>query len=68
MQFINFDNMKKSKVIETLEQFPNEFSMEELLEKLLSIDKIERGMADSEEGRTISLNEVKSRMRSKWSK
>lgn len=60
--------MNKTTVIETLEKLPNEFSTEELLERLLFIDKVERGMKAAEEGRTLTLEEAKARMSAKWSK
>jgi len=60
--------MKKSKVLETLDQLPNEFSTEELIDKLLFIEKVEQGMRDVEEGNMISLDTAKERLRSKWSK
>lgn len=60
--------MKKTQVIETLDKLPNEFPTEELLEKLLFIDKVERGLKDAEAGKTIPLDEAKARMAAKWSK
>ncbi len=60
--------MDKAKVIETLEGLPNEFSTEELIDKSLFIEKVEQGMKDSEEGKVISLEVAKERMRNKWSK
>lgn len=58
--------MNKAKVIETLEKLPNEFSTEELLEKLLFVDAVEQGLKDSEDGRTIPFDEVKAKMAAKW--
>ncbi len=59
-------NMNKSKVIETLEKLPEEFSTEELIDKLIFIEKVEQGLKDSDEGRVISLDEAKKRMAKKW--
>ena len=36
--------MKKAKVLETLESFPDEFSAEKLIEKLIFIEKVEEGI------------------------
>jgi hypothetical protein len=58
--------MKKHKVIETLDQLPDEFSLEDLVEKLLFIEKVEKGLKDAEEGKTLSLHEAKMRMEKKW--
>ena len=60
--------MKKSKVIETLDTLPEDFKAEELIERLIFIDKVEKGLQEVEEGRTISLEEAKERVRKKWSK
>ncbi len=58
--------MKKYKVIETLDHLPDEFDIEELVERLLFIEKVEKGLKDSEEGKTMSLQEAKQKMQSKW--
>lgn len=58
--------MNKSKVIETLETLPEEFTTEQLLDKLLFIEKVERGMKDVQEGKVMSLEETKDRIRDKW--
>ncbi len=60
--------MKKSKVIETLDSLPEEFTTEELIDRLIFIDKVEKGLQEVEEGRTISLDEAKNRIKEKWSK
>jgi hypothetical protein len=60
--------MNKNRVIETLESLPDEFETEALIEKLLFIEKVEKGMKDVSEGKTISLQEAKNRFETKWSK
>ncbi len=60
--------MNKHRVIETLESLPDEFETEALIEKLLFIEKIEKGMKDVSEGKTISLQEAKNRFETKWSR
>jgi predicted transcriptional regulator len=59
--------MKKSTVISTLNEFPNEFKLDELLEKLIIIDKIELGLKEAKEGKTISHAEAKDAI-SQWLK
>lgn len=59
--------MKKSKVIETLDSLPEEFTTEELIDRLIFIDKVEKGLQEVEEGRTISLDEAKNRIKEKRS-
>ena len=60
--------MNKSKVIETLDQLPNEFSTEELIDRLLFVEKVEQGIRDAEEGKVIPLDTAKERFKAKWSK
>ena len=59
--------MKKTTVINTLNEFPKEFALDELLEKLIIIDKIETGLKDSKEGKTVSHSDAKKAI-SKWLK
>ncbi len=58
--------MNKTKVIETLKELPEEFSTEELVDKLIFLEKTERGIKDVEEGKVISLEEAKHRISKKW--
>ncbi len=60
--------MNKNRVIETLKSLPEEFETEALIEKLLFIEKVEKGMKDVREGKTISLQEAKNRFETKWSR
>lgn len=60
--------MNKTTVLETLDQLPNEFSTEELIDRLLFVEKVEQGLEDVKEGKVITLDEAKERFKSKWSK
>jgi len=60
--------MNKAKVIATLDFLPSEFTTEELIDRLLFIDKVEQGQKDVEQGRIMTLEEAKSRLDHKWSK
>ncbi len=60
--------MNRSKVIETLDQLSNEFSTEELIDRLLFVEKVEQGLEDVEEGKVITLDVAKEKFKSKWSK
>lgn len=60
--------MNKAKVIETLEQLPTEFSTEELIDRLLFIEKVEQGMKDVEEGKVVPLDQAEELFNSKCSK
>lgn len=55
--------MNRTKVLETLDNLPSEFSVEELMDKLLFIDKVEFGIENEEEGRVISLDASKCRLK-----
>ncbi len=60
--------MKKNTVIETLDSFGDEFDAEKLIEKLLFVEKVEKGLKDVEEGRVRDYSEVKQKFADKWSK
>jgi hypothetical protein len=57
----------KAKLTETLTQFPEEFTIDELMDKLILLDKIERGNLESEKQETISEGELELEMQ-KWFK
>ncbi|MFN8415063.1 MAG: hypothetical protein U0U66_01900 [Cytophagaceae bacterium] len=59
--------MRRERVIETIKELPNEFDLDTIIEKLIFIDKVEKGLKQVEEGKTISHDEVKNRI-GKWSK
>jgi len=53
-------------VLETLNSLPEEFNTEELIEKLLFIEKVEKARNEVEQGKTMLLEEAKHRFESKW--
>jgi hypothetical protein len=57
--------MKREKAIETLKEFPQEFNLEELIERLIFVDKIEKGIEQANQGLTKSAEEVKEMVK-KW--
>ncbi len=59
--------MNKEKVIETLESLPSEFKTEELIDRLLFIEKVEQGMMDVQAGRTLTIEQAKERLQNKMS-
>lgn len=58
--------MNKEKVIETMDSLPSEFKTEELIDRLLFIEKVEKGLADVQAGRTMTIEQVREKLRSKW--
>lgn len=59
--------MKKTTVINTLAEFPKEFLLEDLLERLIILEKIEVGVKEAKEGKVISHEDAK-KMIAKWQK
>ena len=59
--------ISKTKLIETIDKFPETFSIDELIEKAILIDKIERGDEQSKKGNTFSEDELEKEMQ-KWFK
>jgi hypothetical protein len=57
----------KKQLTLTLEQFPEQFSLEELIDKLILLDKIERGNLQSENNEVINQEELENEMQ-KWFK
>jgi len=58
--------MKKNTVLETLESFEDEFDAEVLIEKLLFVEKVERGLKDVEEGKVLDFKEAKQKFADRW--
>lgn len=57
----------KEKVMNTLNTMPNHFSIDDLMEHLIILEKIETGLAQISEGKVVSHDEVKERVKS-WRK
>lgn len=51
--------MKRDKAIEAVKEFPQEFELEDLIERLVFLEKVEEGLRQVEEGKTISHEKVK---------
>jgi hypothetical protein len=60
--------MNRNTVIETLNSFDGEFNAEELFERLLFVEKVEKGLQDIKEGKVITLDAAKQKFADKWSK
>ena len=57
--------LKKSVLLENLKSLPEKVSAEEVIERVILLEKIEEGMQDSAENKTFSIKEAKKRM-SQW--
>jgi hypothetical protein len=60
--------MRKETVILALNSLDEEFNAEELIEKLLLIEKVEKDLKDVEEGKVHAFEEIKEQFQNKWSK
>ncbi len=47
----------KSKLISTLDSLPENFSIDQLIDHLIFVEKVQRGLEDSEKGRVHSKEE-----------
>ena len=59
--------LTKTQVINSLKEMPEEFSIDELMDKLILLQKIEVGLLQSKKGETYSTIEAKELLK-KWSK
>lgn len=59
--------LTKTNVIKTITRFPDKFSIDELVDEMILLDKIERGIQDADNGKVISENELDKRIE-EWSK
>ena len=57
--------MRREKALDTIKEFPQEFELEDLIEKLVFIEKVEHGLAQLDEGKTVSHETVKEIVK-KW--
>ena len=59
--------MNKQSLIQVVNELPQEFNLDELMEKLLVIEKIDAGLNDVRKGRTVSHEKVKKEVK-KWAR
>lgn len=59
--------LSKEILRKTLENLPSKFSIDELIEHLIFIEKVEEGIAQANAGELVSNEDVK-KMMDKWSK
>lgn len=59
--------LSKKQIIDTIESLPDNFSIDELIERILLLQKIEIGIAQSENGEIHSHSDVKRKLK-KWLK
>lgn len=59
--------LSKEKIIEAIKDMPNKFSVDDLLDRIMLLQKIELGMEQSNAGKVSSTEEAKEKL-SKWLK
>ncbi len=59
--------LTKEKLNKTINNLPERFTIDELIDQLIFIEKVEEGLKQSDEGKVISNEDVKL-MIDKWSK
>ena len=59
--------LTKKKLKETIDKFPERFTVDELIDKIILIDKIDKGNLQSEKGEIISEEELEKEIK-RWFK
>ncbi len=57
--------MRKSTVIESISKLPDEFSIDEIIERLIILEKIDKGRQEVKDGKINTEDQAKSKL-SKW--
>jgi predicted transcriptional regulator len=55
----------KEKVLQSVQSLPDDASIEDAMERLLFLAKVQRGLQQADAGQTVPHNQVKERME-KW--
>ena len=56
----------KEKAIEAIKSLPDEFSIEELMDRLILLNKIETGIRQTQQGETYTSEEPKKMLDENW--
>ncbi len=59
--------MTKDSAVTAIKEMPQEFELDDLIEKLIFIEKVEEGLKQIDEGKKIPLDEVRKIVR-EWRK
>jgi len=57
--------MKRDKAMEAVKELPQEFDLDILMEKLIFVEKVERGLQQLDAGKTVDHDKVKEIVK-KW--
>ena len=59
--------LTKAKVQKTIDRLPDKFTVDQIVEELVVLNKIEEGLRDVEEGRVFTTDQVKQELKT-WLK
>jgi predicted transcriptional regulator len=59
--------LTKDKVRQTIDRLPEKFTVDQIVEELVILDRIEEGLKDIEEGRVFTTDQVKKELKT-WLK
>jgi predicted transcriptional regulator len=59
--------LTKEKLHRTIDNLPENLTLDQIISELILLDKIEQGIKDADEGRVYSTDEVKDKL-NKWLK
>ena len=54
--------LTKEKVLSTISRLPDSFSLDDLVERMIVLEKIEKGLKDSDEGNVLTEEELEEKM------
>jgi len=54
--------LDKEKIKKTIDSLPDDFTIEDVIEELIVIDKIEQGLKDVKDGKVSSTEEAKDKL------
>ncbi|NOS90926.1 MAG: hypothetical protein HOP30_03320 [Cyclobacteriaceae bacterium] len=57
--------MRKTSVLESLDKLPDEFSIDEIIERLIILEKIDKGRQEVKDGKINTEEQAKAKL-SKW--
>lgn len=60
--------MKRKKILEVINELPEEFNVDDFIERLILISKLEAGLEQDKAGQTLPLEKVVKQFRKKWRK
>jgi len=62
-----FAMLTKAQVYDTMNSFPEKFSIDQLIERLLFMEKVEKGMEQSRQGKLNTIDQARQKL-SRWLK